>query len=258
MNLVLDVGGTRLKWAWTEGSKILESGAIPWHDWPSSWPKVIQNAHRKGWTNGAEARRWMRPWPPAASAVMTEQRWQDNLGLPLVTQSPEDQLPFSVAYQEGWPGCDRLAAAVACAHRDPGGSFVVIDAGTCITVDLLSPGSWRGGAIMPGLRMQAEAMEKVGLPLLQPNPKGHWAITPGAQGALGQSTLGAIQAGVAWATRSAVEALTKALKDIDPCAQVVLTGGDADHFAGLGGWQTFADPDLVLTGLAIQLNLTHP
>jgi pantothenate kinase type III len=36
-------------------------------------------------------------------------------------------------------------------------------------------------------------------------------------------------------------------------AEVILTGGDAEHFAGLGGWQTFADPNLVLRGGALLL-----
>jgi hypothetical protein len=42
--------------------------------------------------------------------------------------------------------------------------------------------------------------------------------------------------------------------DLEPRAQPILTGGDANHFDGIGGWRTFADPNLVLNGTARLLN----
>ena len=98
-------------------------------------------------------------------------------------------------------------------------------------------------------------MAGAGLPVLERKPDG-WPCRSGADGALGRTTEEALEAGIPWASREAVTAFIRALTDIDPCAQVVLTGGDAAHFDGIGGWQTFADPKLVLIGTAHLLNAT--
>ena len=192
---------------------------------------------------------------PAAAASGFPDWLPAVLGTDPIWLDPQRDCPFHIDYQDGLPGQDRLAAALTCHHRDPGGSWIIVDAGTCITVDLLSPGRWRGGAILPGLALQARAMAGAGLPVLKRSQDG-WPCRDGAEGALGRTTEEALEAGIPWASRASVTAVIRALTDIDPCAQVVLTGGDAAHFDGIGGWQTFADPKLVLTGTALLLNAT--
>ncbi|MBK6903040.1 MAG: type III pantothenate kinase [Saprospirales bacterium] len=56
-------------------------------------------------------------------------------------------------------GKDRLAAAVGAWSFFPGKTCLVIDAGTCITSDVLSEdGIFKGGNISPGIDMRLKAM----------------------------------------------------------------------------------------------------
>lgn len=259
MKLVLDPGGTRLKFGAVRNGQLDAVHSVDWLELQSGRFDPATLARETGIPaneGGLEVHVLNRKAPPAAGKEWLSvfcQAW----GKPEATREVIDPLQnagFDIAYTSGHPGSDRIAAAVACQRKDPGGSFIIVDAGTCITVDLLSPGSWRGGAIMPGLQLQANAMKQAGLPILQADDQHHWPFTEGPEGALGRNTMDAIAAGIPWATRKSVEAIAQAYKVMDPCAQVVLTGGDAPHFDGVGGWQTFANPNLVLQGCAMLLN----
>src|SRR5207244_10337666 len=90
-------------------------------------------------------------------------------------------------------GLDRLAAAVSAnVLRRSGAPAIVVDAGSAITVDLVtSDGAFEGGVILPGFRMSAEALygaELLPLAVLSPND----APPPG----VGQDTEGAIGIGL--------------------------------------------------------------
>lgn len=257
MKLVLDPGGTRLKFGTVRNGQL---GAVHSVDWSRLRTGAFEPAaafrETENTAGALEVHVLNRPAPPAAGEEWLSvfcRAWGEPEALRAVID-PLRNPGFDIAYTTGHPGSDRMAAAVACQRKDPGGSFIIVDAGTCITVDLLSPGSWRGGAILPGLQLQAASMKQAGLPELRPDDQHHWPFTAGPEGALGRNTLDAIAAGIPWATRKAVEAIAQAYKDIDPCAQLVLTGGDAHHFDGVGGWQTFATPNLVLQGCAMLLN----
>lgn len=255
MKLLLDPGGTRLKFAAINEGEIQDVSEIAWYRISASGEENW--APESPWTDwNFESCHWLlRPDPPAAP-----NNWLDSVcaafnvdRLNCSPLDPTSMAPFQVGYRNGKPGSDRMAAAVACYNKRPEGSFVIIDAGTCITVDLLTNGTWKGGAILPGLRLQAASMRQAGLPEIQPNEANQWSTTRGAEGALGTDTEAAIRAGIPWATFHAVQAVAKALMEFAEGVEVVLTGGDAEHFAGLGGWRTFADPNLVLRGGALLL-----
>ena len=261
MKLLFDTGGTRLTFAAVDSGSIVNAGAMAWADMSSTeCVRTLVDAFPWLASPFISLHQLKRPTPPAAPADwfgrLAENMPWDNATCR--TLDPVGEAPFDIAYGEGQAGADRIAAAVACHAKDAGGSFIIIDAGTCITVDLLSPGVWRGGAIMPGLALQAAAAHRAGLPEIRPSASGAWEMEWGAEGALGQDTEGALKAGIPWSIRQSVGALARALKELDPCAQVVLTGGDAGHFDGLEGWQTFADPNLVLQGGALLLNTETP
>lgn len=255
VTLVLDAGGSRLSWAPLVDGVPAGSTAAPWEEARAALEAWWYN-HRNPADSASPVIGMLdRPATPAAVASGFPDWIPAVLGAEPIRLDPYRDCPFDIDYREGLPGHDRLAAALACHQRDPGGSWVIVDAGTCITVDLLSPGRWRGGAILPGLALQANAMAGAGLPVLERTPGG-WPCRTGPDGALGRTTAEALEAGILWASRESVTAVVRALTDIDPCAQVVLTGGDAAHFDGIGGWRTFADPKLVLTGTAHLLNAT--
>jgi pantothenate kinase type III len=254
MKLLLDPGGTRLKWALISEARITEFGGANWQGATTALDEMLSDLRKNEPALELSIHILKRITPPHAQSTGFDHWIATCEEGPVLFFDPLPLAPFSVEYVTGSPGSDRIAAAAACHQRDPGGSFIIIDAGTCITVDLLSPGAWRGGAILPGLNLQAQAMAKAGLPVLAPNDQGQWPFQKGPKGALGTSTYGALEAGISWATLKSVEATSAALLQLDPCAQVILTGGDALHFDGLGGWRTFADPNLVLSGGAALLN----
>ena len=55
-------------------------------------------------------------------------------------------------------GNDRIAAVVAAAALFPAINILVIDAGSCITYDLLTEDGYQGGSISPGLKMRLQAL----------------------------------------------------------------------------------------------------
>jgi type III pantothenate kinase len=147
-------------------------------------------------------------------------------------------------------GLDRLANAVAVNRlRTPGEPAVVIDLGSAITVDLIGPsGFFLGGAIMPGLGLQARSLHEFTdlLPLV------HVAEPPAP---LGKSTLAAISSGLYWGALGGMREMIARLTADTGAAQVFLTGGGAPRFAstlgaGMRPPLEFV-PHLTLAGVAL-------
>ena len=154
-------------------------------------------------------------------------------------------LPIRVEHPEK-VGVDRLMAVTA-AHRLAGdGSAIVIDAGTAVTVDLLADGAFQGGAILPGMKMSAAAMDRYTdkLPLVHTSG----LDTPVV---IGRNTLQAMQSGMFWGTVGAVAELTNRMSDsLDPPARILITGGDGRALAPHIRLAEYI-PDLVLSGIAL-------
>ncbi len=147
-------------------------------------------------------------------------------------------------------GTDRLAASVAAnARRQAGRAAIIVDAGTAVTVDLVTAdGVFRGGAILPGMPTAARALRLAtdALPLLD---AGDLTTLPPA---LGKSTVAAMRSGVVWGCVAAVRELVNQLAvDLSPAPEVFCTGGLGQP---LGSWLnrpvTWA-PQLVLHGIAL-------
>lgn len=140
-------------------------------------------------------------------------------------------------------GGDRIAATSAawCAYK--GRPLMVVDAGTCVTVDYVSKdGVYHGGAILPGIEMKFKALNTftARLPLLNISD-GEKSIEP-----VGDSTRASIESGVVCALRYALEGYARELtRRAGEEVQVVVTGGDAKHLSA--DWPN--DPYLVMRGL---------
>jgi type III pantothenate kinase len=142
-------------------------------------------------------------------------------------------------------GTDRLAAAVGafCIFMEK--PVLVIDIGSCITYDYISPkGYFEGGSISPGLHMRLKAMGTftAGLPTV--NYEG------GSQPALtATSTQNALLSGAYHGVRSEIDGFIEAYKTRAPDLQVLLTGGGSGLFESTLKSSIFAEPHLVLKGL---------
>jgi type III pantothenate kinase len=147
-------------------------------------------------------------------------------------------------------GTDRLLAAVAAnALRFPNRAAIVIDAGTAITVDLVSPdGAFQGGVILPGFGMMARALARDTdlLPLVE------GSLNDRPPEVVGKSTVAAIRSGLYWGSVGAVSELVRRIsREWDPAPQLFVAGGDAARLEPYLPSTAQVVPELVLSGIAL-------
>ena len=140
-------------------------------------------------------------------------------------------------------GLDRLALAASAVKLYPGNNTLIIDAGSCVTYDIVnSSKEYLGGAIAPGLAMRYKAMNSFtdGLPLLQSEAFDLW---------LGKSTETCIRVGAEKGLVLEIDGMISHYKTEFENLHVLLTGGDAFHLASQLKNSIFANQNLVLEGL---------
>lgn len=226
MNLAIDIGNTAMKWATFEGHSLIDSGV--WSAESEPW-KDVDNA------------------VVCASGDLSKyQQLFASFHFPLTYFNANSPLPIRLDYKTPETlGPDRIAAACGAWAVHPGKDCLVIDAGTCITVDFLDhEGIYHGGAIMPGLGMNLRALHTftAKLPLITLDGVTKVPV-------LGRSTEESILAGTLGATMLALAGYVALYRQKCPELQVLLTGGDADRLtaAGASGWEL--QPHLTLIGL---------
>lgn len=224
MNLTIDIGNTAVKWAAFEGTAMVDSG----HGMPADELATRADAVMA-----------------CASGDATEAlKHLSTLHSKLYTLSTDTPLPLRLDYKTPQTlGADRKAAACGAWSLHPGEASVVVDAGTCITVDFVSAdATYHGGAIMPGLGMQLQALhrETARLPLVSLDGVDRAPV-------LGRSTEESILAGTLGATMLALAGYVALYRERCPQLNVLLTGGDAPRLAGNGGWEV--QPHLTMIGM---------
>jgi type III pantothenate kinase len=164
------------------------------------------------------------------------------------------RLPIQIVYSTpATLGRDRIAAACGANAIFPEKNCLVIDAGTCVTMDVvLGTGVYIGGNIAPGLRMRLTAMHEytAKLPLVEPG----WPEL-----AFGDSTLHALQNGASLGIIMEIEGLLHRAKGAFGEVSIVMTGGDAVFLADRLESQIFVTPELVAHGLfqILAFNVKH-
>jgi type III pantothenate kinase len=141
-------------------------------------------------------------------------------------------------------GVDRLCSAGG-AYSIQQSACVVADFGTAITVDCMNDdGHFIGGAILPGLGLQARSLAEgtAALPQVQ--------IDLPAE-ALGQNTQDAIQSGVVFGAAGATrELIERYATHLGHWPAVFFTGGDCKLIASATDIAEKVVPDLCLRGIA--------
>lgn len=154
-------------------------------------------------------------------------------------------LPMTLGYKTRETlGKDRIAAVAGAMALFSGSALLVVDAGTCMTIDYVDhTGCWVGGNISPGLHMRLKAMhEYTGrLPLVSPEDR--------SRSLWGQSTTEALANGAAEGMLLEIEGYYHRLEALGDPVKIVATGGDAAILAELTKTKIFVEPNLVLTGL---------
>ena len=144
-------------------------------------------------------------------------------------------------------GIDRLLGAVAANYIRPRDRpAVVIDLGSAITVDVISAqGTFRGGAILPGMQMGGRALHVFTDRLPQISLPQEPPLSP-----VGRSTEEAIFSGIYWGTVGALRMLINEFRaEMSEPPITILTGGNAPLVAEALDGEIRCEPHLILAGI---------
>lgn len=251
-NFVIDIGNTRTKAAlFCKGELVLKE----------TWEKPVVEAFEK-MTYNQTLQNIILSSTANVPAAFEQHLIEKCRYIRLDTETP---LPITIIYQTPHTlGKDRIAAAVGADCLFPDENVLVIDAGTCITLDMVTANSeFIGGNISPGIEMRLKAMHHFTskLPLVTRSQQSEFggestnAATNSSSNLdpaphfLGNSTESAIrnggELGALLETTAFMEKCRRRFKPL----KVVFTGGDADFFVKRIKTKIFANPNLVLIGL---------
>jgi len=233
MNLIIDAGNTLLKIAVFDKTRMIfiERKAIT--DFPESVKSVLHK------------------YPNIKRAIVSNVGVLQKKDMDVLTifcdvhqLSHISKAPFKNSYATANTlGVDRIALATAAFYWNPNANTLVIDAGTCITYDIINDyGEYLGGAISPGLEMRYKALhnQTSRLPLLQ---------TSDLLDFIGNSTETSIHSGVINGTCKEIDGVIKQYNSRFEDLTVILTGGDAQFLSKRLKNTIFAHSNFLLEGL---------
>lgn len=122
-------------------------------------------------------------------------------------------------------GADRVAADIGARSICPDKTLLVIDAGTCLTFDVIgNDGTILGGAISPGISLRLRAMHEhtAALPLLD---------IQGEHPVLGYDTPSAMRSGAINGMKWEIEGYIRYILNDFPDLHVFFTGGTSTEFS---------------------------
>lgn len=233
MNLVVDVGNTRIKLAIFENNKILTDIS------------VRQDLFLQ------KVKKLFGIYPNISQAIVSsvgvgieKEAKVLSLFCKVHELTNESKVPFKNSYASpSTLGVDRIALATAAFYSYPKTNVLIIDAGSCITYDLINDyGEYLGGAISPGIQMRYRAMhnQTARLPLLEPKDLIDY---------LGNSTENCMHSGVLNGAAREVDGVIDQYRARFEHLTVILTGGDEQIFGKRVKNSIFAHSKFLLEGL---------
>ncbi len=231
MSLMIDIGNTNTKYAYFVGDSIKEKGVCR----PEDLSKIICDYSEKGKNIMLSS---VKPIPDILLSKQINKRGE------LIVLSSELEMPFKTQYQTPKTlGADRLALVAGAVFVFSNKPVLIIDVGTCITVDFVDDKKKHlGGSISPGLKMRLKALsdQTSALPsvmLSEPHDL------------IGDSTEESILSGVVNGALKELDGTIDAYKKRYPDIKVVITGGDLGFFDKKLKNSIFADEDILLKGM---------
>ncbi len=243
MDLLFDLGHSRLKWAgWTPGH-LHAPGAAVWRGEPTAefCERVLATLKPpERVAIAAVARAELL----AALQAAVHARWGCSVSVPVATA--RCGAVYSGYRDPARLGVDRWAALIGAWTRRPGQAAVIVDCGSAVTVDgLRADGQHLGGVIFPGLAMMAETFyARTGFDIRSADTDADLAAT---------STADAVAAGARLAVLGGIERGLRVWCERLPGAALWLTGGDAATLAPDLPVTLQQAPYLVLEGLGQML-----
>jgi type III pantothenate kinase len=233
MNLCIDIGNTRSKYAVFDKDQLVAEGV---------WSKVSVTAIRKV----------EKEYPLIQRIIVSTVTLLDKKLKSEIQKNTKQYLlldhktaiPIQNKYETPKTlGKDRLSAVIGATAVFPKRNCLVIDAGTCIKYDFINAeGVYRGGSISPGVQMRLKAMHHftAKLPLVKTSENDEF---------IGKNTREAILSGAQHGALAEIKGMIAAYVEKYGRIKVIITGGDAIFFANRMKRRIFVSPNLVLIGL---------
>jgi type III pantothenate kinase len=233
MNLIIDVGNTSVKLAIFDKEKLLFDESFDREIFFKKTKKIFNQYPNITWA--------------IVSAVGLIDK-KDLIALSVFCKvhvlTHDSKIPFKNSYATPSSlGVDRIALAAGGFYNNPTGNTLVIDAGTCVTYDMVNDyGEYLGGAISPGLHMRYKALhnQTAKLPLL---------LLDEPLDLIGNSTKSSIHSGVVNGISAEIDGVIDQYKNRFKDLTVILTGGDAHFLSERLKNTIFADSKFLLRGL---------
>ncbi len=241
MNLLLDIGNSRCKFAKQDGSAIKESGVITY----KSKNKIDEI--KSIFENDEAFNRVVicsvlnDQFNQALKKVLNDNLisnyyfvdpLQDTFGIKHCYKNPENL------------GVDRLVAMLA-AHVNYSGNKCVIDCGTAVTIDAIdNNGKHHGGVIMPGITTMKYSLSS-GTDIANITKTGDYSVLP-------DTTEDAMYTGCISAVAGGIEYVINTMQDkFAIFDRIIITGGDAEKMIPMIKIGLEHEATLVVDGLAI-------
>ncbi|WP_454762542.1 type III pantothenate kinase [Cupriavidus campinensis] len=264
--LLVDIGNTRLKWAWSgddaEANPPAGTLPTPWrhtgaatHAVPAAPDELAALAGTwRGLAGGATPSVWVTNVAGDAIGATLEATLADAFGAPpplhrVRTTAADGDLVNG--YREPTQlGVDRWVGCIGAHRWLPGETLLIVTAGTATTLDIVTAGAggarFEGGLILPGLALMLGALARNTAQLPALDVRDTAAIAGRALGA--DNTRDAIAAGCLAAQAGAVERAWRALGERGP-VRCLLSGGARHALAGALAVPFEMHDNLVLLGL---------
>lgn len=231
MNLLIDIGNTRVKWGLARAGVLADTGAI-WREHTPDWTTELPAEAVSALYVASVAH-------DSAIEALTGFAAHRGLALQRVVSGPRSGALLNAYAEPERLGVDRWMACIAAQAR-AAGSVLVADVGTALTLDWVSAdGGHGGGLIAPGVNSMRAALRRT----TQMRP----THTPDEHAWLARDTDSAIAAGT---LRCAIALLDSAAAELAP-ERLLLTGGEATLIAPRLAQPWQVAPHLVLEGLAL-------
>lgn len=233
MNLIIDLGNTRIKYFVFNNNNEIDSTNLNLDDWEIELNKLLDK------------------YPSISRCIISDvngsiTREIENFlsPLPYIYCSSELKLPFESRYKPfNQLGSDRIALITSSVIEYPKENILIVDLGTCITYDILTNNAIHlGGSISPGYLMRYKALNKFSgkLPLLEPQM---------VFNAIGENTEQAIHSGVTNGVISEVKETVNYYKKEYKFLKIILSGGDAQKLSKTLKNTIFANENFLAKGL---------
>jgi len=217
-NILVDIGNTNTKWKFEENYFVLPTENFDFCKLPSCSKIWVSNVSSKSYNTK-----------------------KSNVGF-VLSQKRYKSLINSYTDSESL-GCDRWLGMIACYETSYGKSFILLDIGTAITIDIVNKsGNHLGGLIFPGLKKIRECFDNFSISSSKNIEK------------IGQSTEEAWTIGTLNIIVNAINHKIGELKVKFPDALIFLTGGGYAEIQEFLEFDHSYHENLVLDGLELYVN----